>query len=539
MKRIVRLFAIVLGVFLIAIFSLPFLIDANQFRPMLESTMTKALARNVKLGSLKLAILSGGVTADDLSIVDDPAFSRTPFLRTKSLALGVDLWPLVFSRKLHITRLTIDQPQINLLQSDAGDWNISSLGGKSDPRVKQPPEPPATGGGLDLSVKLVRITNGRLSVAQMHGGGRPGVLENVNLEVRDFSSSTAFPFTLSGKIGSGGDIKLSGSAGPINSTDAAATPVKLNLKISQLNLANAGLAESSAGLAGLLTLDGAGASNGRTISLNGAVKIDHLKLASNGSPAREPVQFDFSVEHDLRKRSGVLRHGAIHIGSALASIGGTYAQHGESMVVDMNLSGPQMPVPQLAAMLPAMGIVLPAGSSLQGGTADAKLAFQGPAALMVTSGYVALNNTRLAGFDLASKVSTVAKLAGIKTSPDTDIQVFATNLRMAPEGMTAQDIKLVAPAVGALTGSGTVSPAHALDFKMRAALHASASVAAALGQSGDAGIPFLIEGTASNPIFRPDVKAFAEEKIKGLEKGDLGKTASGLIQGIFGKKKKQ
>ena len=55
-------------------------------------------------------------------------------------------------------------------------------------------------------------------------------------------------------------------------------------------------------------------------------------------------------------------------------------------------------------------------------------------------------------------MSTVEKLAGIKTGPDTEIQTFAATVHMAPDGSTVQDIKLVAPAIGELSGSGTVSP---------------------------------------------------------------------------------
>src|SRR5580704_1999946 len=114
MKRIVRVVAIIVVLLLVAVVALPFLINPNQFRPMLEAELTKALARDVKVGDLKLSILSGGVTADDLSVADDPAYSRRPFLTTKALTLGVKLWPLIFSREIHITQITMDQPIIDL-----------------------------------------------------------------------------------------------------------------------------------------------------------------------------------------------------------------------------------------------------------------------------------------------------------------------------------------------------------------------------------------------------------------------------------------
>src|SRR2546427_11469274 len=99
MRRILRSIAIVVVLLLLVLLSLPFLVNINQFRPMLEYALTTALGREVTVGNLKLAILSGGVGADDLSVAHDPAFSRTPFLRAQSLKITVELAPLVCSRK--------------------------------------------------------------------------------------------------------------------------------------------------------------------------------------------------------------------------------------------------------------------------------------------------------------------------------------------------------------------------------------------------------------------------------------------------------
>ena len=524
MKRIARWIGIVVVLLLLAAVALPFLIDPNQFRPMLEAELSKALAREVKVGDLKLALLSGGVTADDLSIADDPAFSRTPFLHTRSLTLGVALWPLIVSHQLHVTQLTLDQPQIELLQSAAGDWNFSSLGGK--PAAPAPRAGPP-GAGFDLSVKLVKISNGRLTFAQQNSNAKARALDDVNVELRNFAAGAMFPFTLSAKLAGTGEIQLNGMAGPVTGANAAQTPVKVRVKLSGFDLAVAGF-ESSTGLAGLLSFDGVAVSNGKTLFLRGRLKADQLKLAKNGSPAREPVEFDFMLEHDLRRNSGVLRSGEIHIGSAPASLTGTYAPRADSTALNMNFSGPAMGVPQLAAMLPAFGVVLPAGSSFQGGTASAKLSFTGPAEALVVDGSLGLNNTRLAGFDLGTKMSAVEKLAGIKTGPDTEIQTFAATVHMAPDGSRVEDIKFVAPALGELSGGGTVSPSQALDFKMRATLHTGGAALAVLGAKSGAGVPFLIEGTASNPVFRPDVKALVSGRVQGL----------GLLGGALGKKKK-
>src|SRR5258706_348206 len=194
MKRILRVVGIVAVLLLVIAAALPFLIDANQFRPRLESELSKSLGREVKVGNLKLSILSGGVSADDLSIADDPAFGRSPFLKAKSLSIGVEMWPLILSRKLHVTGVAIDQPQIELLH---------------------------------------------------------------------FSHGTVMPFTLSAVVAGGGNVKLTGKAGPLNLDDVVLTPVNASLKVTGLDLAGSGLMEAASGIAGLVAVDGAADSNGQ------------------------------------------------------------------------------------------------------------------------------------------------------------------------------------------------------------------------------------------------------------------------------------
>ncbi len=98
MRRVVRSIGIVVILLLLVLLSVPFLMNANQFRPLLESNLTAALGRPVKLGDLRLAILSGGVSADDLSIAEDRSFGQAPFLRAKSLKIGVEARLRFFAR---------------------------------------------------------------------------------------------------------------------------------------------------------------------------------------------------------------------------------------------------------------------------------------------------------------------------------------------------------------------------------------------------------------------------------------------------------
>ena len=127
---------------------------------------------------------------------------------------------------------------------------------------------------------------------------------------------------------------------------------------------------------------------------------------------------------------------------------------------------------------------------------------------------------------------SIEKLAGIKSGPDTEIKTLSASVRVAPDGASAQDMKLQVPLIGDLTGAGTVSPANELDFKMSATVQTSGLLAVV----GNTSIPFTVQGTCADPVFRPDLKAFAKEKAKSV-KGGLQKAAGGLIKDLLGGKK--
>src|ERR1019366_5874210 len=141
MRRIVKWVGISVAALMVVMVSLPLLINVNQFKPMFEGELSTALNREVKLGHLKLSLLSGEVTADDLSVAEDQAFGKPAFIRAKSLQVGAEIWPFLMSRKLIVTYLVIVQPQIALVQAPSGDWNFSSLGGKTQKVVQAAPAP--------------------------------------------------------------------------------------------------------------------------------------------------------------------------------------------------------------------------------------------------------------------------------------------------------------------------------------------------------------------------------------------------------------
>jgi AsmA protein len=202
---------------------------------------------------------------------------------------------------------------------------------------------------------------------------------------------------------------------------------------------------------------------------------------------------------------------------------------------------------------------------------SANLHVSGPTNKLVTDGTIGLYNGKLSGFDLGQKMAGVASLAGIKTGKDLDIEKFTSNVHMAPTGLRADNLDLVAPALGTVVGGGTLDSKNNMDFKLVATVNSSVLSAAAnpiggmtggaLGggtncKNGGLKVPLQVHGTTANPQIVPDVGGAAASMLKselgcagGV--GNVGNLAKGLtgagsggatgavgqLGGLLGKKK--
>jgi len=547
-RKLIYIIGGVVVVLLLVAVLLPFVIDANRFRPEIESSLNTALNRKVDIGNIRLSILSGGVAIENISISDDPSFNTGPFLRAKSLSVNLELLPLIFSRAIHVTGLTIDQPSVTLLRSPAGAWNFSTLGASQTQSKGATAARPRSGSSPDLSVRSFSLKNGTMVVGKTGGNARPHTYDQVNIKASDLSYTTQFPFELTARTPGNGTIKLTGKAGPLNSQDSAATPLNASLEVKNLDLKATGFIDPSAGIRGLIDFNGTLNSDGRTATSNGKVTATRLQLVPAGSPAAQPVDVNYETTYELKPQTGQLRRGDVHIGKAVADLTGNFTDSGAVASVQMKLTGQNMPASDLESVLPALGITLPSGASLKQGRLNANLAINGPVDKLVITGPVNLSNAKLTGFDLGSRMSALAAFGGINRVGDTDIQTLSSDFRVTPEGIRSENLNVVVPSIGAMTGNGTISADHKLDFKMIAHLgrQSNPSGQANLAKAaGSGGIPFKVQGTTSNPQIVPDVEGIVGGLANGLNSGnttipsnskDLGQ-AIDKLGGLLGRKK--
>lgn len=422
--------AVVVGVVLVLLAVVPYLVDADNYRPSLEAALRASLGRQVEIGHLRFSLLSRSLTAENISIADDAAFSRSPFLRARSLRVGAEVFPLIFSHALHVSSLTIQEPELTLLRAASGRWNFSSLGTRQKTGRSQTAAAGSGSGPGEFSMQGLRITDGRVIIGRASDRALQSY-ENANLEVKNISPGSTSPLTFSAKTPGGGKLRLEGTAGPF---DPNAT-------------------------------------------------MEHL-------------------------------------------------------VVHLKLNSQKLPVQDVEGLLQVLGIGLPSGSSLRSGTINADLTADGPLDRLVTTGPLSASNVTLSGFSMASKLDALASLGGARGESDTLIRSMSSKLRLAPEGYRFDELSIVVPALGTVTGAGTISPSNSLNFRMVAKLNAGGGAlgglkgVAGLGQFSN-GLPFRIQGTTSNPVFIPEVG--------GALGGEMGAPSQGLgefLGGLTGKKKK-
>jgi AsmA protein len=432
-----------------------------------------------------------------------------------------------------------------LLRSPSGTWNFSSLG-----RKESKPSP-KSGAPADFTVGKLKISDGTMIVGTV-GGGKKQTYQDVDLEASDLTYTSQFPFSLTAKTPGSGSVAVEGKAGPIDPQDASLTPFGATINVKHLDLASTGFVDASSGLAGMIDFRGDLASDGRRIKSKGTVQAEKIKLAAGGSPSTVPINVDYSTAYDLKRQTGDVTQGDLHIGKAQAHLTGNYDTSHTSTTLRMKLTGQAMPAPDVQGALPAIGITLPSGASLKGGALDVALTMDGPVDKLVIAGPVNLSNAKLAGFNLKSKLGALSSFTGLGGGGggggDTDIQTLSGNLRVDPSGTHVDNLNVVAPSIGTITGNANISPAAQLNCKMAAKLAASSSPAGALtstlssltGRAAAQGgtIPFTVTGTTSHPVFLPDLAGMAGGMVKGAAGSSTSPAdaASGIL-GLFQKKK--
>jgi AsmA protein len=516
--------------------AIPLFVNANTFRPTIEKRLSAALSRKVTLGDLSLSLTKGRLEANNLAIADDPKFGQTPFFTAKRLHIGVQMKPLIFHHELLVRSFEVDAPQIHLIRAEDGTWNFSTLSHGADSlNTTRPTTLP------DLPVDRIIIKDGTATVETLPLQKNPQVYDHLDVQLEHFSLAQSFPFMANASLPADGKVEVSGTVGPINPRDAAFTNFDTQIKIQHLDPVAAGYIDANAGISMIAGLDAHVVSDGTNVTSDGKVHAERLILLKGGKAAPYPLNLSYQVVHSLKSNSGQVSDLVFQTGAIAIHIKGNYQLAANVPVFDLKLLAQSVPIDDLQALMPAVGVKLPNGATLKGGTLSADFTIKGSPTDNVIVGSYEIKNTKLVGYDLGSKIAGIAALGGIKTGDTTVIDISRANVRITKSGSESTKIYSVLPALGESTGSGTVSPSGELNFHLISKVTSAkglnkvgVNLLTKLNSTSDAakpstatGIPISITGTAEEPVITADVN--------GLVKGNAA-TLKKKLSKLFGKK---
>jgi AsmA protein len=223
----------------------------------------------------------------------------------------------------------------------------------------------------------------------------------------------------------------------------------------------------------------------------------------------------------------VIQDAALAVGDSAIHVSGTYepvARSAEGPLLNLKIAGQTLAIDELQPLMTAAAVRLPNGSVLKGGTLSMNLDAKGQPNALVITGLIALDNTRLVGFDIGSKIHGIAALSGVKTGDTTEFERLRAYVRVTNGGVTVSKVEAVIPAMGELSGSGAVSAANQLDFRLMVNVASASGIGKigvgllttlrgwSRGGSGKSGVPVRVTGTPDEPYITADVASIFGKK---------------------------
>lgn len=540
MRKLWLVLGIVVVLVLLAGFVLPyFFFDAETQRRILSGRIEDALGRKVKLGKMRLGLFPPALRVEDAEIAERLGFPGTAFSTAKQLRARVNLIPLLRGR-LEVPSVELDEPTINLVKNAQGEWNFAEIG--------KPAAPAGPGAKAAASTPLeigeLQIRNGTLNITDLQRRRPTVTFTRINVTLKDFSPARPFDWEVSVHPPGpeNANIEAKGRGGPVNRDNLAESPAQGEAKFENVELAALSPFTDQPGLSGLFHGDAKFTSDGKAARADGAYRVERLRLSSKAGMAQAPVSGRFQVNYDSAANRLNVQQFQLGSGAAVAHTTG-HLLFAKSTAANLDTRLTNAPLADVARVLPALGVKMPAGSSLSGGTLTAQMQARGPVQQPHRRGSVEVRNARLANYNVAGKLGSAARLAGVDTGgKDTVIELFKTSFTTDRGYTRTPDLLLVIPGMQ-ITADGGFSDAGALNFQGTATLTRAGAAGAAVGgllqkvTGASNTIPFRVTGTLENPVFMPDVGKMATQRVQEqAAPGGAGKILGGL-GGIFGRKK--
>ena len=192
-KIILSIIAAMVFLIVIAIFTLPFFIDPNNFKPEIAAAVKDKTGRDLTLtGELKLSIFPWlGISTGKMALGNAAGFQDKPFATLEESDIKVKLLPLL-TKKIEVSRIVLKGLILNLAKNPQGVSNWNDL--TASDATKTTPSPSVNNIGIQdetealavLAIGGIAIENAQINWDDQRSG-KHLLIKDVNLNTDKFS----------------------------------------------------------------------------------------------------------------------------------------------------------------------------------------------------------------------------------------------------------------------------------------------------------------------------------------------------------------
>jgi AsmA protein len=233
------------GLIIVALLIIPFFVNVNQYKPLMEKKVSEATGRPFVIGGdLELSLFPwAGVSFSDLELGNPKGFDEETFLRIGSFEARVKLLPLI-SRHIEVQKFIVSGLQATLIKTAAGkvNWQFSAPG--KAPAVPSPETSQSVSdeskGDVAVDEKMTVLPINKLDVGDFsiskssvlyldQAANTRHEVADIGLTLKDVSFDKPIQFDLSAHIDRQ-PVALTGIVGPVSKDPGrAAIPVEFQL----------------------------------------------------------------------------------------------------------------------------------------------------------------------------------------------------------------------------------------------------------------------------------------------------------------------
>ena len=165
---------VVVALPLLTLAALPFLLNGNSFRPLLQAQMEQRLHRPVTIGDIQVKTFPLALRISNL-VIGQPAgiVSNLAFVEAKEVFVAVDLWPLL-RKDVVIKSVRLKAPRIELVRGPTGAWNYQT-------GTETGAQTPSSG---TLTLDQLAIEDGQIALDDQKAGKPRDVYEHIDLDLK-------------------------------------------------------------------------------------------------------------------------------------------------------------------------------------------------------------------------------------------------------------------------------------------------------------------------------------------------------------------